>query len=218
MIRNLKMLISTTAALAALGAVGVSSGQGAEFHCSVSPCTLTPNPDGTAKNSHHVIIFKQGAVSAATTCNEFTGDATFAGTTTKEITFTGINYDGCNDAGETSQVNMNGCHYLFTSTEEMMHLQCPAGKSITMVTSATGCTFTIGAQTLKGVSYKTVGVTPNREITVSFNISNLAATANDSCTNLKINPGALTGEYTTGNTILTGETDPGKVMADFWFA
>src|SRR3954454_24254174 len=115
MSRNLKVLIAGAMALAALGAVSASGAQAAEFHCSVSPCTLTPKAEGTEKNSHHVFIVKQGAVSVSTTCKTITGDATYEGKTTSEITFTSIAYDNCTVAGEFSEVNMDGCDYLFTA-------------------------------------------------------------------------------------------------------
>src|SRR4051795_12699309 len=115
MIRNLKVLIAGAMALAALGAVSASGAQAAEFHCSVSPCTLTPKADGTEKNSHHVFIVKQGAVSVATTCKTITGDATYVGETTSEITFTSVAYDNCTVAGAASTVKMNECDYLFTA-------------------------------------------------------------------------------------------------------
>lgn len=213
MIRNLKVLVGAAMALLAIGAAGASGAQAAEFHCSVTPCVLTPKADGTAKNSHHVIIIKQGAVSAATTCDSITGNATFEGKTTKEITFKEIQYDGCTINGAASVVNMNGCDYLFTSTGEM-HLKCPAGKKIEHVVTETGCTISTGEQTLNGVSFKTVG-SPT-EITMSFNVLNIAATANNKCGGIKINEGAVTDEYTTGNTLLTGENEAG-VMAEAWY-
>jgi hypothetical protein len=93
---------------------------------------------------------------------------------------------------------------------------CPAGKAIEIKVPATGCTFTIGAQTLGGINYANLGEAPNRTVTVSTNVTGIAGTANDSCTTLSINPGAITGDYTTGNTIVTGETS-GGVMADAWY-
>jgi hypothetical protein len=213
MIRNLKVLIAAAMAVAAFGAIGAAGAQAAEFHCNVTPCVLTPKADGTAKNSHHVTLIKQGAVQAGTTCNSITGNVTFEGKTTKEITFKEISYDGCTIAGAPSTVNMNGCDYLFTSTGEL-HLKCPEGKKIEHVITETGCTISTGEQTLNGVSFKTVS-SPT-EITMSFNVLNIAATANGNCAGIGIAAGAVTDEYTTGNTLLTGETEAG-VMAEAWF-
>jgi hypothetical protein len=110
---------------------------------------------------------------------------------------------------------MNGCDYLFTSNGEM-HLKCPAGKKIEMIAPEIGCTISIGEQTLTGASYKTIGTPPNREITLSIAIFNIAATANNKCEAFGIKEGAVVGEYTTGNTILTAHTESG-VMAEAWF-
>lgn len=216
MIRNLKVLIAAAMALAAFGAFGASGAQAAEFHCSVTPCVLTPNLDGTAKNSHHVFIVKQGETSVSTTCNQITGDATFEGKTTSSITFTGVAYDVCTVAGAESEVKMNGCDYLFTSNGQV-HLICPkvgeVQQKIEIVVKETGCTITVGEQTLEGVGYKTA----SPAVTLSTNVLNIAATvANDKCTTIKLNPGAATGEYTTGNTLVNAETE-GKVSAEAWF-
>jgi hypothetical protein len=215
MIRNLKVLLAAAMALTALGAVGASGAQAAEFHCSVSPCTGTTLPDGTAKNSHHVFIVTQGAVSAATTCNSLTGNSTITGNTTKEITLTSLVYAGCNVAGEPSTVETGKCDYLFTS-DGTVHVKGCEGGAIKIVVTATGCTFTIGEQTLGGITYTTIGTSPKREVTVSTNVTGIVGTANDSCTNLKINPGEITGDYTTGNTIVRGDA-AGGAQADAWY-
>jgi hypothetical protein len=215
MIRNLKILIAAAMAVTALGAIGASGVQAAEFHCSVTPCVLTPGADGTAKNSHHVFVVVQGPNSAATTCNAITGNATYEGKTTNEITFKEVSYDGCNVAGEPSTVAMNGCDYLFTSNGEV-HLKCPEGKKIEIIVTANGCIFTIGEQTLKGVSYKTSGVAPNREVTLSTAVFNIATTVNEKCGFIKFTAGAATGEYTTGNTLVKPETEGGGA-AEAWF-
>ena len=61
MIRNLKILIAAAMALAAFGATSATSAHAAdEFHCAISPCTLTLQPDGAAGSTtaHHVLVFK----------------------------------------------------------------------------------------------------------------------------------------------------------------
>jgi hypothetical protein len=53
-------------------------------------------------------------------------------------------------------------------------------------------------------------------VTVTSNVLGILTTANASCAAL-INPNqTLTGFFTTGNEIVTGETDPGEVMAESW--
>jgi hypothetical protein len=47
-------------------------------------------------------------------------------------------------------------------------------------------------------------------------MTGVTGTANGKCAKVGIAEGAVTGDYTTGNTIVTGETS-GGVMADAWF-
>lgn len=216
MIRNLKVLLLAAMAVAAFGAFSVSGAQAAEFHCSVEPCSLTTKADGTAKNSHQVFIVTQGAKSAATTCNTISGESTGNAKTATSVTLTNVKYEGCNVAGAPSTVNMNGCHYKFNNTNTV-NVICPAEKSIEITVTETGCAFKIGAQgPLAGIGYATIGTTPNREVTVSTNVTGITGTANNKCGSIEIAEGAVTGDYTTGNTIVTGES-AGGVMADAWY-
>lgn len=216
MFRNLKILLASVMALTALGAMGAHGAQAAEFHCSMSPCQITALADGTAKNSHHVLVVTQGSNSVSVTCNSISGKATLTGFTSKEVTFTNLVYTGCTAGGESSIVTTGTCDYLFTN-DGTVHLTGCGGGAIHITLPATGCTFTIGgAQTFGGVSYATLGSTPTRTVTVGVNITGIVGTADDDCTSLGINPGEFTGDYTTGNTIATGET-AGSVMADGWF-
>jgi hypothetical protein len=198
-------------------AMGVAAGaQAAQFHCSVDNCTSTTKPDGTAKNSHHVVIFTQGAASAAFTCASLKGESTGNPKTSEELTLTNIVYLTCSFAGAPSTLKMNGCDYLFHSNGEV-DIRCPEGKTMELETTETGCRLAVGSQNgLSKVSYTTIGTTPNREVTVSFNITGVTGTANGLCAAVGIASGAITGDYTTGNTIVTGET-AGGVMADAWF-
>jgi hypothetical protein len=214
--RTLKVVMLAAMAVAAFGAISAAGAQAVQFHCSVENCTSTTKADGTAKNSHHVFIVTQGAVSAATTCSSLSGESTGNPKTSEELTLTNVVYSTCNVAGAPSTVKMNGCDYLFHSNGEV-DVKCPEGKTIDIEVLETGCKFSIGSQNgLNKVSFTTIGATPNREVTVSTNVTGVTGTANGLCAAVGIASGPITGDYTTGNTIVTGET-AGGVMADAWF-
>jgi hypothetical protein len=214
--RTLKVVMLAAMAVAAFGAISAAGAQAAQFHCSVENCTSTTKADGTAKNSHHVFIVTQGVASAATTCASLKGESTGNPQTTETMTLSNITYSECNVAGAPSTVKMNGCDYLFHSNGEV-DVKCPEGSKIVIEVTETGCQFSIGAQNgLNKVSYATIGTAPNREVTVSTNVTGVAGSANAKCAGVGIAEGAVSGDYTTGNTIVTGETS-GGVMADAWF-
>ena len=107
-----KVLIPAAIALAAFGVTSATSAHAAdEFHCAISPCTLTLKPDGFAGSTtaHHVFVVK-GETHAgqkrsgrlAFTCKQITGDKTLTGNTATEITFQNLVYDECEVAGERS--------------------------------------------------------------------------------------------------------------------
>lgn len=218
MIRNLKVLIAAAMALAAFGAIGAAGAQAAEFRCSVAPCTYTMLPDGAAGSAaaHHELVIKQGGATPPATCDTISGDATAGAAVVPELKFTAIKYTKCNLAGEIANLEMNGCEYLFKNTGTIT-IQCPVGKSIQLKVVATGCTISIGAQgPLGGITFKN-HAGGKELITMEMKVANIAGTANNACGgNPKLKEGAVTVEYTTGNTLLTGET-PGGVMANAWF-
>jgi hypothetical protein len=226
MIRNLKILMAAAMALAALGAIGVSGAQAAEFHCSVEPCTLRLKRDGTAaegKTAHQVIIFENKATteSVSFTCNEITGHATSAAKTFSTIEFTNIIYHGCTVNGSGKVVlDMNGCKYNFSAAGTMTITGCNAGKKIEFTLTETGCTMTIGEQgPLAGITYKTAGTSPNREVRLSTNVHGIVITADGTKAQCGIDPAqTLEGTNTTGNTLIRAETDVATpVMAEGWF-
>ena len=164
MTRNLKLLLAAALTLLAFGAIGVSGAQaaGEEFHCSVTPCRLTARQDGTGKTAHEVLILENAAVteSISFTCETVTAHARYEGKTTKEITFTEINYgeDGKNctvNGSPGMTIDTAGCDYLFTSERNanaraVVHIVCETGKEIHMTfrnsEGATVCTFNIPDQ------------------------------------------------------------------------
>jgi hypothetical protein len=228
MTRNLRVLLGGAMVLAAFGVLGASGAQAAEFHCSVEPCRLTLQPDTSApsKTAHHVItIDNTVGQSIAITCDQITGEAKEGKAvkkTTGELQFSGIVYDKCLNGAVATVIRMNGCKYLFKAAGTLTIEGCEAGKSIEIELGATGCIFTIAAQgPLGGTSYHTNGVIPNRELTVEINIKNIAVTSPSTalqCNGFHIEGTNLTGTYTTGNTIVTGEEDKaGGKMSETWW-
>jgi hypothetical protein len=225
MIRTLRLALAASAALVAFAVNSASAQAIFEFHCSASPCTYTAKADGTGKAAHHVFVVKNElGETLSFTCNQLTGEATSAATTGWEITLTKIGYDGCSAFGTPVVTRMNGCDYRFDVVLAgefvvgRLQIKCPEGKSMEFEMAQTGCVLTIGSQgTESGVTYKTIGTSPNREITLEINLKALTGALDGTSAQCLFNKvGVLKFEYTTGNTILTGETS-GGVMADAWF-
>jgi hypothetical protein len=223
MIRNLKVLVAAAMVLGVLGAVGASGSQAAQFHCSVEPCTGTLKPDGVANSqtAHHVFIVENVATteSVVFTCGSLDGEATASTKTVTQVEFKNLNYTECtvNGSGGVT-VDMNGCKYNFTPAGTVTITGCTnAAKRIEITTE--GCTYVISEQgPLSTITYHNVGTTPNREITGSANVHGIKVAAIGTRANCLINPEqTLEGTYTTGNTFVTGETDPGSVKADVWW-
>jgi hypothetical protein len=244
MIRNLKVLIAAAMALAAFGALSATAHAAEEFHCSVEPCTATLLPDLKAgevlpsATAHHVFVVKGATGSAAFTCDQLSGQATSAKKTATELTFTNLNYTNAAGktlckigAAETVEVNFTSCDYNFkalngkASTAQVHVLCTTAGDAIDISIKGTLC-LQITPFTSTGIGYhdaelpagqKKNIVTATAKVALPLAALDLKNTANVNCAALNT-IGALTGsEYTTGNTLVTGETDPGGVMAEAWF-
>lgn len=118
-----------------------------------------------------------------------------------------LKYDKCNTPfGTTVVVDFNECDYSL-SAAGTFQIKCPAGKKIEF-TFASGCIGTVGPQgPLNGITYANVG----GQITTSVNIANIAASLDGTTLECGIDPSKtpITLEYTTGNTFLPGEKDPG---------
>jgi hypothetical protein len=225
MIRNLKVMIAAALALAAIGAVGASGAQAAEFHCSVEPCKYKLKPDGAVptKAAHHVFIVKNAAgESLAFTCNQLTGEATSSTKTFTTITVTALAYDGCVDpfTGNPLVFTMNGCSYTFTSHGKF-GISCPAGKRIELKFGGAGCIITFGEfADIGGVTYKTIGTMPNREITVEMKVVNVPITLDGTTGQciFNVTKTPFIAEFTTANMILAAESDDGKgTIVDGWW-
>jgi hypothetical protein len=208
MIRNLKFPMAVAAvALTAFGAVSISGADTAEFHCSVKPCQITVKPDGTGKTAHQVISLWGKTGSFQTTCSTISGEATASSETFSEITVSNIKGSGCTVLGQPAELKMNGCDYLFRSSGTLT-ITCPPGKEIEDGISGGGCLYFIPPQgPLPGLTFHNL---ESNEITIETQIKGLTATTNGECGI----SGTVEAEYTTGNTILTAETDPGGVKAN----
>ena len=237
MTRNLKLPMAATLALLALGAIGVAGAQaaGEEFHCMVEQCRITARQDGTGKTAHQVFIVENAAVteSVSFTCETITGEATSTTKTTKEVTLRNINYgeDGKNCTVNGSPgvtVDTEGCDYLFTSERNanaraVVHVVCETGKEIHITVRNTAgettCTFNIPDQRVEGISYHNIGEQAklSTEVTTEAAIAGIKVTATGTTAGCKINPSqTLTGTYTTGNGIGTGETEEGGMTNGWW--
>ncbi len=228
MSRKIKHSLAVALALVAFGAITASAHAADEFHCSVSPCRLTAQPDGTGKSAHHVIIIETATTdqSLVITCETLRGHIEVVGLFGHTLFFfTAAFYDNCTVNGSAGvEVAMNGCEYKFnaaggTTDAANLAVVCPSGKKIEF--KYNGCTMTIsGGFESSGVGYTTVGTTPTREITVTINhvtIPSANIKADGTKAQCLIDPEqSLTGTYTTGNTRFTGETTAG-VMADAWY-
>jgi len=227
MARNLKALLAAALALTALGAIVSSAHAADEFHCSVNPCRGTLATDGTGKAAHHVWIMENEATteSVSFTCESLRGDLEFTGGAATNVRLTGVSVDNCTVNGSAGVVvDINGCEYIAagiggrTDAGEVS-VVCPTGKKEEITYN--GCVVSItGGFSSKGIGYTTSGTTPNREITVTVNHAVIPA-SNISFSGTKaqclFNPAQnVIATYTTGNTLITGETTAGA-MADAWY-
>jgi hypothetical protein len=161
---------------------------------------------------------------ASFTCAELKGEGTTAGETATEVTVEALSYPsaGCKVNGSSGvTVDMNGCKYKFNSVGTVSVTGCTNAAKAIEITITGGCTYTIpetAVQNKSGIDYHTIGTTPNREVTVEVrHVTFEGISANAACevfTGTQLTN--LTGTYTTGNTIVTGETQAG-VMKDAWF-
>lgn len=208
MVRSLKFVVAAVAvaSVAALGVVSISGADSTEFHCSVEPCRITVKPDGTGKTAHQVIqLWGESGTNFQTTCSTVTGTATVSAKTFGSFKESGIVGTECTVAGKTSELKMNGCEYVISAAGTLT-IECPTGKQIEAGMTP-GCLYFIPSQgPLAGITFHNVG--PG-EVTVETFIKSLSVTTNGQCGTT----GKVTAEFTTGNTLLTGETDPGGVKA-----
>jgi hypothetical protein len=232
MIRYLKVLLTTAVALAIFSALSAAANAAEEkFHCQVEPCTLTLNTDGTGATAHHVLVIKNAAGETGSyTSADLTGDATMPTKTTEEVTITGLKYDSPTANGAPVAVRMNECDYLFTSREgstvagATIHVQCVGLKHIEIELVETGCIFEVTPQTLRGAHYHNIGTsgTSSTEVTAEGRVPGIVievAKVGTGCIPKAKVGDVLSGEYTTGNSLVTAERhNTNKEMVEGWWA
>jgi len=218
MIRNLKVLMLAAMVVAAFGAFSASGAQAAQFHCTPAAgqtgCTLTAENDGTGKTAHHVFeIANKLNERTAITCGTITGHATLA-TTAESITTTTVGYANCTWNGSVAEVKMNGCQYKFNANGgKNVAVVCPAGKEIEQIIPT--CTAKIGPQEASGITYHNTTEVKPRTVTLSAAVTVTVNSLVGEC-GIKLE-GPYTGHYTTGNTIIKAEEDPGTKEVDGWW-
>jgi len=236
MIRNLKVLLAAAIALTAFGALNATGAQAAEeFHCALTQCRLTLNPDGEvgSATAHQVfVVTDEKGATLSLTCKQLTGDARVESATkaVPEVTVTGLAYDGCNVVGEPFAVRMNECDYDFkainggTVNGAEVHIRCPGSKHIELEITSTKCLLEVTPQTLVGIHYHNIPVGEKKEVTVETSVPNVSVEwifgTKANCLGLEVGAGKkLTAKFSTGNTIVTGEEDveSGGTMVNVWW-
>lgn len=223
MIRNLKVLVLAGMAMVAFGAFAASGAQAAEFRCSVEPCRYTLKADGTGKTAHQVFEARNSAGEFIRfTCLQITGEATTAGKSAGELTMSPMGFGlPCTGAGLAASYRLNGCKFSYGAAGTFALTSCPKG--IEFEIGATGCLLQIPEQgPVSGVAFHNVGeeAKTTTEITGEVNALPLAGSLNGTTAQCGIDmtKTPITVEYLTGNFLITGETDPGGVMANVWWA
>jgi hypothetical protein len=202
MTSNLKVLTLTAFAVLALSAMAASTAQAVTFHKPAEAIKLTTTPDGTGTNAHQVFDAAGGSI----TCPGVTAEGTVAGTATTVATVETslVEYTGeCKFLGQKATVEMHGCNYSFHANGEV-DINCPFGQKIRFSVPSPFCEVTVEAQSGKTtVSY--TNISGKTEVTLSPVVNNIAYDATGAgCPT----PGAhTTGQYTTGNVIVTAEKD-----------
>lgn len=221
MIRNLKVLVLAGMAMAAFGAFAASGAQAAEFHCSVEPCRYTLQPDGTGKTAHQVFQAKNSAGEfIRVTCPQLAGEATTTGKAESELTVTRVGLGlPCSFLGSAIGYNVNGCNLVFGAAGTFAIKGC---KGI-VFPAPTGCSLELPEQEpVSGVAFHNVGeeAKGTTEITGEINALPIAGslTGTTGQCGIDMTKTPITVEYLTGNFLITGETDPGGVMANAWWS
>jgi hypothetical protein len=215
MIRNLKALMLAAMAVLAMSAVAAQGAQAhtpAVFHSELSETTITTLPDETAgtKTAHHVFDINNNTMSI--TCNTVTVDSVITESTPTTITADNVAYNTCTFNGQSVTVEMHGCHYMFHADGRVDIVGCNAGEKIKF--SGNNCTVEVGEQS--GLTEVTYHAGPLRNgkktVTLEAHVTGIAYTA--SGTNCTETGAKTDGNYTTGNTIVTGSKKGSVAAAD----
>jgi hypothetical protein len=201
--RILKALLLASMVVAAMSAFSIASAQA--FTKFTNPnggnTTIVSTPDGTGKTAHHVTVTPAGSITCST--------VDFHGTTSvveSEVTTLTPICTNATFAGIGTTIAQHECDYSF-HINGSVDIKCPVGHDITW--EAAGCKITIlpqdglsGPSGVAGVVYH--NITSSTEITFSMSLVSIHGEASGCASG---NGTFTNGEYTTGNTILTGEED-----------
>jgi hypothetical protein len=200
--RKLKVLLLAAMAVTAVSAFSVASAQA--FTKFKNPeggnTVIVSTPDGTvSKEHHHVFVTEAGTLTCSTA--EFKGTISVATTASQELSI--VSYKNCDFQGVGATVTPNGCTYVLNAGGSFQ-IKCPTSKVIEV--TAGSCVIKVGEQSsLSGLGYASINT--SKEITFTMSVKAITYSAAGCASgngNSKNN-----GEYTTGNTILTGEEDVG---------
>ncbi|TMK58191.1 MAG: hypothetical protein E6G51_03560 [Actinobacteria bacterium] len=194
--KHLKTLGLLAVAIAALTAfVGVSSAAAAEFHASAGAGVKVTGEQAT---SHKFTV--TGSSITCTTA-KFTGTTTAATAKTQEMH---PEYSGCTAFGFVgATVDTTGCQYVFDANSANVTLQsCTSGGITVTASSAFGkCVMDVSNQTgINGQSFATGGTSPNRDITVTTNSTNIKVKVTTSTGICPLTVGEHTNGAYTGTT------------------
>jgi hypothetical protein len=201
MLRKLGIVLTSVLALIV---IGTGSAQAfTEFtNPNSSKSTIVSTPDGAGKAAHHVFVTPAGSI----TCSTLDLDGTLSVKVAAAITFE-FAYTNCTFSGVATVVHSNGCAYIINAAGRVT-IECPVGKEIEF--EGGGCKVTVPAQgPLGGVGFV---ASSSAESTFSTSVKSIEGAASGCAGG---NGAFKNGEYTTGNTILTGEEIPGPGMNAF---
>jgi hypothetical protein len=210
MIRNLKVLGLAMVAVLAMSAMVASAASAHEFKSEAASTQLTGKQVG-----EHVFTAEGNEVK----CTTATFNGTQSGTEADEVTIhpeygKGLDPEGnpgkCRFSALTATVTTTGCDYKFDSeTSEAGHattqVVCAEKSNITI--SLSGCTITIGAQTVDGgVSFDNEGSGTTQQVKVTATATGIDYSASGfGCSLAGIKTGAHSDGTYNGTTTVTGE-------------
>ncbi len=206
--KALGLALVVVLSLSALAASAASASE--EGHSGVSETTVTGLPDGTLKTAHHVIDMAGTSI----TCDKNILDGDMKAVAVTQLTMT-FKYEGCTFNGQKITVDPGQCEFVVTFNGGLHIASTGGGNCNTSPIRVTGvaCEVRIGTQALNGLKFHNIN--NKTEVTMEMAIKGISYTAEGpGC------PKAGTfndGEYTTGNTILTGEDPKTGIMVPIWW-
>jgi hypothetical protein len=176
------------------------------FEAETYPATFTGSQSGT-----QTFGFESQSVQCST--------ATFSATLTEGLETLEVppTYSSCLSGVTSVSIDTNECKYKFAMTSEVeedkykgtVDIACPTGKSIA-VTSACGCTITVGSQTALGtVEYvATTSASPKKDFDMKLSITGLKYTESSGCKT----PGTRSNGTYSGELTVKGDAEGGSAQ------